>query len=87
MPAALMRKDEMLTRLMALFREKGFDGASCGVSVSIGSGGNLSSGCWRRSFSIAVTTLKRRKPSVSSSAFSNAATDAGLASKASVSGT
>jgi TetR/AcrR family transcriptional repressor of lmrAB and yxaGH operons len=39
MPAALMRKDEMLARLMALFREKGFDGASLAdISAATGLG-------------------------------------------------
>ena len=39
MPAALMSKDEMLARLMALFREKGFDGASrADISAATGLG-------------------------------------------------
>ena len=39
MPAALMSKDDMLARLMALFREKGFDGASLAdISAATGLG-------------------------------------------------
>jgi AcrR family transcriptional regulator len=39
MPAALMSKDDMLGRLMALFREKGFDGASVAdISAATGLG-------------------------------------------------